>query len=303
MQAYGAQIITLHHPNYPEALRHIADAPPVLTALGDISLLQKETVAIVGARNASASGCRMAYKLAEDLGEAGYVISSGLARGIDTAAHKASVPRGTIAVIAGGIDSIYPPENKDLYHRISKEGLILAELAFGSVPHAQHFPQRNRIISGLSKGVVIVEAAKRSGSLVTARFAAEQGRDVFAVPGSPLDARCAGPNGLIKDGATLVESAEDILHSLSQQRGFKEIPHAISDTPLFAEPEYAAENGPATEDIAAKLYELLSPSPVSIEQLIEQLEAPASLVRVALLELELSGAIDRHPGDMISLRP
>ena len=207
----GARLVAHGEPDYPRSLGAIEDAPPLIALLGNPDLLQRPMVAIVGARNASANGRRLAAALAGDLGAAGFSVVSGLARGIDTAAHTGSLKTGTIAVIAGGIDVVYPTENQDLHRDIASSGVLIAESAVGTKPVARHFPRRNRLISGLSIGVVVVEAAMRSGSLITARMALEQGREVFAVPGSPLDPRARGANNLIRQGATLTETADDVL--------------------------------------------------------------------------------------------
>jgi DNA processing protein len=214
LEKFGATILCAGEPGYPLALAAVEDAPPVLSVIGDINLLARPTIGIVGARNASLNGRKFAEILARDLGENGHAIASGLARGIDTAAHTGSLPTGTIAVVAGGLNIVYPPENKKLYDQICEQGIIIAESPFGQEPFAQSFPRRNRIISGLSQGVVVVEASLRSGSLITARMAAEQGRDVFAVPGHPLDPRAEGTNSLLRDGAILVRSATDILNDI-----------------------------------------------------------------------------------------
>jgi DNA processing protein len=214
LAAAGGRMIASCEPDYPEPLAAIADAPPVISVLGHAALLRRRTVAIVGARNASAAGRRMARDLAAGLGAAGLAIASGLARGIDAAAHEAALETGTVAAVAGGVDVVYPTENRALHDRIVAQGAVLSEQPFGTTPTARHFPPRNRLISGLSLGVVVVEAAPRSGSLITARMAAEQGREVFAVPGSPLDPRYRGTNGLIRDGAMLTETVTDVLDDL-----------------------------------------------------------------------------------------
>jgi DNA processing protein len=296
-EEFGARIITLIDNEYPDLLKEIADPPPVFTAIGNIDLLNKKSVAIVGARNATANGCRFAYKIAEELGDEGYATVSGLARGIDTAAHKGSLGTGTIAVIAGGIDNIYPPENAGLYEQIKESGIIIAELPFGAAPKAQNFPQRNRIISGLSLGTLIVEAATRSGSLITSRFAMEQGREVFAVPGSPLDPRAEGPNKLIKDGATLVESVNDIIDGLTH-------PTRPIQTNIFEEERATPIFEDLKTDIESSkelIESSLSTTPADIDDLIDQTNLPASIVQVAILELELSGHLTRHPGNKVSL--
>jgi DNA processing protein len=210
----GAKLVCWGEPSYPDALAAVEDAPPVLTVLGRGELLGVPIVAIVGARNASANGRRLAHELAAELGEAGIVVASGMARGIDAAAHGGALATGSIAVVAGGVDIVYPQENRGLYQALAQEGAIVAELPLGIEPQARHFPRRNRIISGMALGVVVVEAAAKSGSLITARFALEQGREVFAVPGSPLDPRSRGANDLLRHGATLTETAADIVSQL-----------------------------------------------------------------------------------------
>lgn len=294
---FGAQIITMGDSEYPDLLKQISDPPPVFTAIGNTDLLHKNSIAMVGARNATANGCRFAYKLAEELADEGYITTSGLARGIDTAAHKGALETGTIAVIAGGIDNIYPPENAGLYEQIKEKGLIIAELPFGAAPKAQHFPQRNRIISGLSLGSVIVEAAIRSGSLITARFATEQGREVFAVPGSPLDPRAEGPNKLIKDGATLIESVKDVVEALQHPTHHiqTDIFEETSPEPIYEELEQDASSN------KEKIISFLSINPIDIDDLINQSALPANIVQVVLLELELAGELTRHPGNKVSL--
>lgn len=302
-EKYGAKIITKLDDEYPDQLAQITDAPPLLTILGNPQILAKQSIAIVGARNATANGCRFAYKIAESLGQKNYVVTSGLARGIDTAAHKGSVSTGTTAILAGGVDYIYPPENKKLYQNIvNNDGAIVAELPFGAAPKAQHFPQRNRIISGLSLGTVVVEAATRSGSLITARYALEHGREVFAVPGSPLDSRAEGPNKLIKEGAVLIESAEDIIHNLENpsaprlNEGMFE--DNIEDFPIEDLPE-PSEND--LDSARSEIKSLLGPTPVAIDELISQSGLPANLVQISLLELELDGLLTRHPGNKASI--
>src|SRR6201999_1610 len=254
----GARYIAACEPDYPESLAAIEDAPPVMVAGRNLELLERPTVAIVGARNASMNGRKMAARLAADLGEAGFVVVSGLARGIDTEAHKAALAHGTIAVVAGGIDVVYPPENRDLQARIFDQHCIVAEAPLGTEPMARHFPRRNRIISGLAPGVVLVEAAKNSGSLITARMALEQGREVFAVPGSPLDPRAQCTNGLIRDGATLTETADDVLRVLTAAP----ISRRQNPQPLLPLPEPASE--PELDDARKVILEALSPVPVAV---------------------------------------
>jgi DNA processing protein len=293
----GAVLLGWLEPAYPVPLAAIEDAPPLLTARGDIGLLGGRNVAVVGARNASANGRAFAERIARDLGTSGFVVTSGLARGIDAAAHKGALATGTIAVLAGGIDVCYPPEHRTLYDAIAAEGALVAELPPGTEPLARHFPRRNRVISGLSEGVVVVEAALRSGSLITARLAGEQGRDVFAVPGSPLDPRCHGSNNLIRQGAALTESAEDVLRGLGGRRV------AAASEAAAAAPDLAPLTPPAEADsdkARAVLIEHLSPSPTEVDELVRQTELPPALVASALLELELAGRIERHPGNRVA---
>lgn len=293
----GARLLIPADPDFPAALPGLETAP-LLYVQGRTALLQKTAIGIVGARNASAAGRRMAQMLAADLGAAGFAVVSGLARGIDAAAHEASLKSGTLAVMAGGVDIVYPPENERLYGRIRDEGALVSEMAPGTQPRAAHFPRRNRLISGLALGVVVVEAAIRSGSLITARFALEQGREVFAVPGSPLDARCHGPNRLIKDGAALVESAADITEVLGDllrrpltepgRRAFSAQPR-----PLPSEAEQA--------EARRLVLESLGPTPVTVDEIIRQCQLSPAMVSLALLELELAGRLERHPGSRVSL--
>jgi DNA processing protein len=282
---------------YPRGLAALEAPPPVLSVLGHSHLLQKEMVAIVGARNASALARKFADILARELGFAGLVVVSGMARGIDASAHEAALAVGTVAVVAGGADVIYPPENEKLYAAIKNQGVIVSEMRLGEAPQARHFPRRNRIISGLSRGVVVVEAAEKSGSLITAQCALDQGREIFAVPGSPLDPRARGANRLIREGATLTESAEDILSVLSPilGSGFHE-----PETPSLAP---AADGMEAEADrIRAAVEEALGPAPVEIDELIRQLNAPAAAVLTVILELELAGRCARQPGNRVCWR-
>lgn len=291
-QAAGARLLFLGAPDYPAALALVSDPPPVLWALGDPGLAARPTVALVGARNASALGRRMAASLARDLGAAGFVVASGLARGIDAAAHRAALDTGTIGVQAGGIEVVYPPENAELATEVAERGLRLSEMPPGHAPRAQDFPRRNRIISGLALGVVVIEGALRSGSLITARNAADQGREVMAVPGNPLDARAGGCNALIRDGATLVRHAEDVAEALA----------AHLATPLRPPPPQPVPEPPVPGiNLPARLLELLGPSPVEEDALTRDLSAPAASVAAALLDLELEGRVRRHPGGKVSL--
>jgi DNA processing protein len=298
IEAIGAALIAHGEPAYPRALGAIEDAPPLLMRLGHGDLLERPLVAIVGARNASSNGRRLASQLAADLGAAGMTVVSGMARGIDTAAHTGALETGTAAVVAGGIDVVYPAENQALYDDIVARGVVLSESPPGMEPIARHFPRRNRLVSGLSLGVVVVEAAPRSGSLITARLALEQGREVFAVPGSPLDPRARGANNLIRQGATLTESAEDILSVISEQmiRSLED-PSGGSFDPPPGRPPPASELDGARKNII----ELLSPSPAPVDELIRECQVSAALVAVVLLELELAGRIERHPGGRVSL--
>ncbi len=292
----GGRLIVSIEPEFPPGLAALDSPPPVISVLGRAELLQRDMVAIVGARNASALGRKFAGQLAADLGRAGFIVVSGLARGIDAAAHEAAVATGTCAVVAGGIDIVYPPENAKLYQRIAADGVVVAEMPLGQSPQARHFPRRNRIISGLSRGVVVVEAAEGSGSLITANYALEQGREVFAVPGSPLDPRAKGTNRLIRDGATLTEAADDIIAVLNTQtRGFREPAGARGPSV----PDASALDAEA-DRVRAALGDMLGPAPVDIDELVRQCGAPVAAILAALLELELAGRVERHPGGKVS---
>ena len=293
----GGHLIVCGDHAYPLPLSHIEDAPPILMALGDITLLKKKTFAIVGARNASIIGQKIAGNAATKLGKAGYVIASGLARGIDGTVHSASITTGTIAVVAGGIDVVYPREHQTLYEQIVEYGLVISEMPLGTQPIARHFPPRNRIISGLSIGVLIVEATERSGSLITARMANEQGREIFAVPGSPLDPRAKGPNSLIRDGAVLVQSTGDIL----------EVLHSLGNKSI-SEPEYDLFDSPVIEPLAESdlerarldIKEKLSFTAVSIDEIIRLTGFSPAVVQTVLLELELAGEISRYNANRVA---
>ena len=290
----GARLVAWGEPDYPAGLAAVDDAPPLLSLKGDGAILQRPTIAVVGARNASANGRRFARDISLQLGGRGLVVASGLARGIDSAAHQGALPTGTVAVLAGGIDSVYPEENRELQAAIAERGALIAEMPVGTEPQARHFPRRNRIISGVSRGVLVVEAALRSGSLITARFALEQGREVFAVPGSPLDPRCRGCNDLIRRGATLTESAEDILAQLAGQFAAPAPPR-----PAIAEPTPVL-SGEMTAAMGHVL-ERLSPTPVPIDELIRQCQMPPAIVTSVLLELELAGRLERQAGQRVAL--
>ncbi len=294
VRAAGARYLFHDSPDYPPLLAELDSAPPILTYRGEVALARRPCVAIVGARNASAAAVKLARQFAADLAEAGLVVVSGLARGIDGAAHQAALTGGTIGVIASGIDIAYPPEHRDLQEEVAQRGLLLAEQPPGTEPLARHFPSRNRIIAGLAAGTVVVEAAPKSGSLITARLAAEAGREVMAIPGSPLEARSQGCNELIREGAVLVQSAADVIELVSAFDGvprssFREVPAAfeaqtdeLSDTPA---------------DIAA----LLTTAPIGVDELIRQSGDSPAAVQLALLELELAGRLVRHAAGRVSL--
>jgi DNA processing protein len=295
----GGRLVAWGEPDYPPALAVIDDAPPLLSIMGDARLLQRRAIAVVGARNASANGRRFARDIASELGRSGFLVVSGLARGIDAAAHQGALETGTLAVVAGGVDVVYPEENRALHEAIAEHGAIVAELPVGTEPQARHFPRRNRIISGISLGILVVEAALKSGSLITARFALEQGREVFAVPGSPLDPRARGANDLIRGGATLVEGVEDVLNALGGQ---------LSDPrqPLFTRPvPEPITDGNGTQNqldaARAKVLEGLGPSPVLVDELVRQCQLSPAIVATVLLELELAGRLERQPGNRVTL--
>jgi DNA processing protein len=279
---------------YPRLLAELEDAPPLLIAKGNLNLLDRMAVAMVGARNASAAACRFARGLAHDLGQQDLVVVSGLARGIDSAAHDGALESGTIGVIAGGIDIFYPPENEQRQNAMYERGLVVAEMPPGTEPRARHFPYRNRIIAGMSAGTVVVEAAPRSGSLITARLAAEAGREVMAVPGSPLDPRAQGCNQLIRDGATLVQNARDVVEELGPMEG------RVRSTSEAYRAEGELVNG--DDNAVGLVEELLGPSPVPVDEIIRLSGASSGAVQMALLELDLAGRLDRHAGGKVSLR-
>lgn len=298
LDAMGAACLAWCEPGYPALLRAVDDAPPLLMLRGSAHLLTRPAIAIVGARNASLNGRKMARDMAAELARGGYLVVSGMARGIDTAAHDGALGGGTAAVLAGGVDVIYPPENDKLYAALVERGVVVSEMPPGMAPQASHFPRRNRIISGLSLGIVVVEATPRSGSLITARLAAEQGREVFAVPGSPLDPRSGGPNKLIRDGATLIESADDVINGLSdllrrplgerRRDGFSGVP---------CEP-------PSEQDIESArrvIEEALGVTPVQVDEVIRATGLSAAVVAMVLLEFDLAGRLDRLPGNRVAI--
>jgi DNA processing protein len=310
-RAAGARMICWGEAAYPKALYDLSDAPPLIWTLGDVSLLNRPGVAMVGARNASSLGVRMATRLAETLGERGFVTISGLARGIDAAAHKAALALGTVAVQAGGVDVIYPEENTQLAQDIAAKGCRISEQPMGLAPQARHFPLRNRLVSGLSLAVVVVEAAARSGSLITARNALDQGRDVLAVPGHPFDARAAGCNMLIRDGAILVRSSSDVIEAigtgLPRQATLSRV--AIADAPVLnptQKPTPLPGPVPARRPLAdmsnlhSQILARLGPSPLAEDQLIRDLAMPPAHITPELLMLELEGKVLRQPGGLLS---
>ncbi|WP_295241027.1 DNA-processing protein DprA [uncultured Brevundimonas sp.] len=288
--AIGARLLVLGDPDYPEMLAALDPPPPILWTRGRVDLLNQPSVAIVGARIASAGGQRIARGLAQQLGQAGHVVVSGMARGIDAAAHEGALATGTVAVLGGGVNDIYPSEHAHLYARLTEQGCVVSESPVGARAQARDFPRRNRIISGLSRGVVVVEAEVRSGSLITARLAAEQGRDVFAVPGSPLDPRARGPNELLRQGAILCEGIEDIDRAFNTLRTLREPP---ADPMRF--------DGDIDDAFLDRVAALLSPTPTPRDEIARALDAPVSQVAAALLELSLTGRADLLPGGLASL--
>ena len=326
----GGRLLAVGESGYPSLLRQIDTAPPLLAALGELTILRKPMVAIVGARNASAAGLAMTERLAAELAGHGYTIVSGLARGVDRRAHAATLTSGTIAVLAGGFDHIYPAEHRDLAERICDQGVLITEMPLGWQPRGRDFPRRNRIVSGLAYGTIVIEASRRSGSLITARFAAEQGREVFAVPGSPLDPRCEGPNELLRQGATICLNAEHVVEALAPMREGSGAGQMMLDegevagvpeedlwdeTDLFGAPEVpksmagmeldeagqAALAPAAGGEIGQSIEDLLGPSPVTIDELVRLSGLSVPQVKMALVELELVGKLERHGGDLVSL--
>jgi DNA processing protein len=308
VQRLGGRILALGEDNYPPLLAELPDPPGALAVLGDPGHLSARAVALVGARNASINGQRVAATLAGDLARAGLCVVSGLARGVDAAAHGAALDAGgiTVAAVAGGIDKPYPPEHANLQRRIAEGGAVVAEAPLGTEPQARHFPRRNRLIAGLSLGVVVVEAAPKSGSLITARLALEQGRELFAVPGSPLDPRARGANDLIRQGAHLTESAEDILANLPdspRREGLSRLPiFSRGPAPVRVEEDLAPPPSPAeANNVRTQVLDLLGPSPVPIDELLRQAEVSAAALAEVLLELDLAGRLERLPGNRVAL--
>jgi len=296
----GAILITRDDPRYPPRLRFVDDAPPLISVLGQVELLAKRAVAIIGARNASVNGQRFAEQMSHDLGANGLMVVSGLARGIDAAAHHGALATGTLAALGGGVDIIYPRENSQIYQAIKEQGVLVSELPPGTRPKARHFPQRNRIISGISRGVVVVEAAPRSGSLITARLALEQGREVFAVPGSAMDPRARGTNDLIRQGAILTESASDVLDVIGTDRQIQL--DSTSDLPgrfPTSAPEIPVERD--CDDARLLIERWVGPTPTHMDSVMRQSDLPPAALTEALMELELAGRLMRHPGNLVSI--
>jgi DNA processing protein len=294
----GAHLIAWNEPGYPSLLHHIEDAPPLISVLGHPHLLTKKAIAVVGARNASINGKKFARQIAADLGRGGYMVVSGLARGIDAEAHAGALESGTVGIVAGGVDIVYPKENTELYNALKDRGALVSEIEPGTRPQARHFPRRNRIISGIARGVVVIEAGAKSGSLITARMALEQGRDVFAVPGSPGDPRSHGGNRLIRQGAILVEKAENVFEALNG-----------TNTTSVKEPEvFDFERKkmpvPDEQDIAKarpKIQESLGTESVCVDEIIRNCQLSPAVVSMVLLEMELAGRLERHPGNRVSI--
>ncbi|MFN3833032.1 MAG: DNA-processing protein DprA [Allorhizobium sp.] len=298
----GACFIGIGEPDYPPALRQIDAAPPLIAAKGDLSVATLPAVGVVGSRNASISGAKFAAMVAKEIGRGGYSIVSGLARGIDAAAHRASLETGTVAAMAGGLDQPYPPENIDLLDQIcSGRGLAISEMPFGWEPRARDFPRRNRLIAGMALGVVVIEAAARSGSLITARLAGEFGRLVFAVPGSPLDPRCEGTNGLLKDGATVTTKPQDVLQALAPISEVDLFSPNEADEPKEEEVGERPLAPPPNDDERLIIVQALGPTPVEVDDIIRHTGLPASSVYLVLLELDIAGRLERHAGGFVSL--
>jgi DNA processing protein len=298
LETFGGRLTVWGDSDYPTSLAQIHDPPPVLSTIGRPELLAGPGVAIVGARNASAAGRRWAEDLARELGEHGFVVVSGMARGIDTSAHQGALATGTVAVLAGGLDDIYPPENAGLYDNLKQRGLLVAEHALGLTPRAGHFPRRNRIVAGLTQGVVVVEATLKSGALITARLAAEEGRDVFGVPGSPRDPRARGPNHLIRQGAVLCETIDDVLTALKQP---SRPPLQIETVEPERPPAPQSQAGDGGPDPSQNILDCLGATPVEVDEIVRRCQVTAAEAQTILLELELAGRIERHLGNRFSL--
>lgn len=305
---FGAHLVALNEPGYPRWLQSVDGAPPLLYVKGNLALTHQPALAIVGSRNASAAGLKFTSQLSQEIGSAGLVITSGLARGIDTSAHQASLQTGTIAVLGGGIDHIYPAQNEALYHQIGQNGLLISERTMGFRPQAKDFPRRNRLISGISLGSLVVEAAIRSGSLITARFAGEQGRHVFAVPGHPLDPRAAGTNKLIQDGAQLICKTQDILEALKTQIDNDNLANTSNQPTKNSRTEQPQNNlgfyetNENAKDLRLNLLDLLGPTPIERDSLVRLLKCPANELQILLLELDLEGRLEHHGQQKVSLK-
>lgn len=302
----GAQLIGMGEPDYPQQLKNCESPPPLVIVKGDLRVFRKPPIAIVGSRNASVAGARFTERLAQDLGDAGFAVISGLARGIDAAAHKASMTSGTVAVLAGGLDRPYPAENLPIYRAIPEHGgALITEMPMGAEPRARDFPRRNRIIAGLSLGLIVIEAAERSGSLISARMAGEMGRTVFAVPGSPLDPRARGTNSLLKQGATLVTHTDDVIEALAPWMPTGELD--LEDTQVSLHKQFDEEPAPlensATEQDRDRLIDALGLTPVDVDSLVRFTDLRADLVQLILLELDLAGRIIRYPRNQVALAP
>ena len=298
IEKFGATLVFHGTADYPSLLAEVEDAPPVLTVLGNVALLSKPSLGVVGARNASLTGRKIAERFSGAVGQAGYIIVSGLARGIDSAAHQATIASGTVAVVAGGVDVIYPRENENLYRTIAEQGAVVAESPFATEPLARHFPRRNRIISGLARGVLVVEAAEKSGSLITARMALEQNREVFAVPGSPMDPRAGGTNSLLKDGAHIATTPSDILQVLDSLR-LQSLRDPAGNG--WVNDGDSTDLADLPDSLRDEVLENLSPTPIDVDSLIRALNAPIGHVLTILLELELAGRIERQAGNKVNL--
>lgn len=297
LDGLGAVAVFLGEPGYPRLLAETEDAPPILFVRGHSHLLTKRAVAVVGSRNASVNGRRMATDIARSLGESGYLVVSGMARGIDTAAHDGSLTTGTLAVLGGGVDVVYPRENAGLYAALLEGGAVVSEMPCGTVPQARHFPMRNRIISGITRGIVVIEAGARSGSLITARMALEQNREVFAVPGAPQDPRVKGANWLIREGAHLTETADDVLSVLGELKPFR-----LDEGPRRpVSPASATIDDTDLARTRADIENALGFAPTDLDDLMRLCPHPGPLIAMVLLEFELAGRLERHPGNRVSL--
>lgn len=303
----GARLVGMGEPDYPPQLKNCEAPPPLVVIKGNTAVFHKPPVAIVGSRNASVVGARFTEQLAHDLGESGFAIISGLARGIDAAAHRASIDTGTVAVLAGGLDRPYPPQNLSLYHAIAEQGgALITEMPMGAEPRSRDFPRRNRIIAGLSLGLVVVEAAERSGSLISARMAGEMGRTVFAVPGSPLDPRARGTNLLLKQGATLVTGAADIIETIMPLTGAYDRTSRLCEQPappILPVPEPEQFQAVATENERDIILDALGPVPTDIDSLVRHTGIETGAIQLVLLELDLAGRLNRYPGNRVALIP